>query len=147
RTPVYMPTAMGRASSSRCSGAAGTVPETDPIDVHPAEPCRLTDVAAIDSGVRVAPTTTSVPVEGCKRGSASKIPATRSATRAPPTHRTRGLGRVYGPTRGRPPYFDATRSMYAGHNSATAWLSIWTTFSAFCSPLGEGLKLPAKPKS
>src|SRR5258708_101050 len=45
--------------------------------------------------------------------------------------------------RGVPLYLAATRSMKEAHMSATAALSIWSTFSAFSSPLCERLKLPA----
>src|SRR4029077_15742440 len=41
---------------------------------------------------------------------------------------------------GPPPYLAPTVSMYAAHRSAMAALWIWTTFSAFCSPLWERLK-------
>src|SRR5260370_40793021 len=69
--------------------------------VHPAEPWRLTLVGASDWGERAEPRTSSVPVAGCRRGSAIRRATMSSAASAEPAHRTRrfasGLTRGEGP--------------------------------------------------
>jgi hypothetical protein len=44
-------------------------------------------------------------------------------------------------------YFARISSMYAAIRSASSASSIWSTFSAFCSPEWERLKLPTKTVS
>src|SRR5713101_2976377 len=72
-------------------------PETVPRADQPAWPCRLTVVVGIEPADRAEASTSSVPVAGCRRGSARRSPTTSSAARAPPAHRSRGLGSCLAP--------------------------------------------------
>ena len=124
-------------------------PETSPRATHCPPPCTIKGDCGIDPAVLPETATTNVPVAGWRRGTTSTSANASRATPAATAQRTRGLGSstpTYGVpallVRGVAPYLAATRSMNATHMSATAALSIWVTFSAFCSPLCDRLKLP-----
>src|ERR1700694_3291944 len=103
RTPSYAPTTTGTTRSSRRAGAAGTLPETAPSAVQPALPCSCTWVSGRDPAVRPEPTTSSVPVDGWRRGSVTRTATASSAAAAAAAQRTRGLGSFLGLVQGPPP--------------------------------------------